>query len=143
MPLYQFIELRTGSYMTPNVKTVTPDTTLGQLEGLFEEFDFNAFPVMENGSMTGLVTKFDFLKGFAFTEAQMLPHYHELMSRPVSEVMSQAVTVAHPDTRLTRVLHLMVANRMRSLPVIGDKGELAGMISREDVMRALKEATRN
>lgn len=141
MPIYRFIEYRAADYMTSNVKTVEPGTTMAQLEALFDQTDFNAFPVVENEKMVGLVSKFDFLKAFAFTETQMLPHYDELMSRKVSEVMTQAVAVAHPDTRLTRILHLMVANRMRSLPVIGDHGELAGMISREDVMRALKDAT--
>jgi CBS domain-containing protein len=36
---------------------------------------------------------------------------------------------------------LMVMLKARSLPVIGSNGELVGVISREDVMRALAEAT--
>jgi CBS domain-containing protein len=42
---------------------------------------------------------------------------------------------------LTRVLQLMVGLKTRSFPVIGTGGKLVGMISREDVMRALKETT--
>jgi CBS domain-containing protein len=42
------------------------------------------------------------------------------------------------DTRLTRVLQLMVDHRIRSMPVIGNDQRLAGIISREDVMRALQ-----
>jgi CBS domain-containing protein len=37
---------------------------------------------------------------------------------------------------------LMVSLNSRSFPVIGSDGQLLGMISREDVMRALKESTR-
>jgi predicted transcriptional regulator len=36
----------------------------------------------------------------------------------------------------------MVGLKGRSFPVFGSDGQLVGMISREDVMRALKETTR-
>jgi predicted transcriptional regulator len=42
------------------------------------------------------------------------------------------------DTKLTRVLQLMVCHRLRSMPVLNSDQRLAGMISREDVMRALQ-----
>jgi CBS domain-containing protein len=108
---------------------------------LFEKHDFNSFPVVEDGNMLGIVTKFDFLKTFAFTTGQMLPHYDELMQRPVAEMMTEAVVHVEPTAPLTRVLQLMVSLKTRSFPVIGPERQLVGIISREDVMRALKEAT--
>jgi Mg/Co/Ni transporter MgtE len=42
---------------------------------------------------------------------------------------------------LTRVLQLMVSLKMRSFPVMTPEQQLVGMISREDVMRALRETT--
>lgn len=63
------------------------------------------------------------------------------MKRPVAEMMTEAVTHVEPITPLTRVLEMMVNLKTRSLPVIGPGRELVGMISREDVMRALREAT--
>jgi CBS domain-containing protein len=91
--------------------------------------------------MFGIVTKFDFLRTFAFTTGQMLPHYDELMSRPVGEVMTEAVVHVEPAAPLTRVLQLMVSLKSRSFPVMGADRQLLGIISREDVMRAVKEAT--
>jgi CBS domain-containing protein len=78
--------------------------------------------------------------GDAFTTGQMLPRYDDLMVRTVAEVMTEAVIHVEPEAPLTRVLQLMVHLKARSLPVI-DRGRLAGMISREDIMRALAEAT--
>jgi CBS domain-containing protein len=46
-----------------------------------------------------------------------------------------------PTTPLTRVLQLMVSLKLRSFPVLGPDRQLLGMISRGDVMRALKQAT--
>ena len=66
--------------------------------------------------MLGIVTKFDFLRAFAFTTGQMVPHYAELMRRPVAEMMTEAV---EPEEPLTRVLQLMVSLKTRSFPVVG------------------------
>jgi CBS domain-containing protein len=101
------------------------------------------FPVLEEGKMLGIVTKFDFLRAFAFTTGQMVPHYDELMQRPVAEMMTEAVVHVEPTAPLTRVLQLMVSLKSRSFPVIGPDRQLVGIISREDVIRALKEATQD
>jgi CBS-domain-containing membrane protein len=108
---------------------------------LFEKHDFNAFPVVEDGRLYGIISKFDFLRAFAFTTSQVVPHYNELMSRSATEVMNEAVVHVDPTSPLTRVLQLMVGLKTRSFPVMGAGGRLEGMISREDVMRALKETT--
>lgn len=139
--MYRFLEYTAGQYMTHPVKTVTRQTTMRELEALFEKHDFNAFPVVEAGKIVGLVTKFDFLKTFAFTTGQMLPHYDELMSRTTGEVMTEAVVHVEPAAPLTRVLQLMVNLKARSFPVVAPDRHLVGLISREDIMRALKDAT--
>jgi len=138
--MYRFLECTVGQYMTRPVKTVTPEITMRELEALFEQYDFNAFPVVEDGKMLGVVTKFDFLHTFAFTTRQMVPHYDELMSRPVAEVMTEAVVHAEPTAPLSRVLQLIVNLKVRSFPVVDSDRRLVGIISREDVMRALREA---
>jgi CBS domain-containing protein len=104
--------------MTRDVTTVTRAVTLRDLEALFEKHDFNSFPVLEEGKMLGIVTKFDFLRAFAFTTGQMVPHYEELMKRTVAEVMTEAVVHVEPTTPLTRVIQLMVSLKARSFPVI-------------------------
>jgi len=139
--VYRFLEATVDQYMTRAVTTVTCRTTMRELEALFEKHDFNSFPVVEKEKMLGIVTKFDFLRAFAFTTGQMVPHYDELMRRPVAEMMTEAVVHVEPEQPLTRVLQLMVSLKTRSFPVIGPGHQLVGMISREDVMRALKEAT--
>ncbi len=139
--MYRFLECTAGQYMTRDVKTVTREVTMRELGALFERCDFNAFPVVEGEGVVGIVTKFDFLKAFAFTTGQMVPHYNELMRRRVSEVMTEAVVHVVPTAPLTQVLQLMLTLKSRSLPVMDLDRRLVGMISREDVMRALREAT--
>lgn len=139
--MYRFLEYTVGQYMTHPVKTVTPWTTLRELEALFQEHDFNAFPVVKGKDLVGLVTKLDFLKAFAFTTDQLLPRYDELMTRTVEACMTEAVVHVDPSAPLTRALQLMVSLKARSFPVVAPDRRLIGIIAREDIMRALKQAT--
>ena len=139
--MYGFLACTARQYMTRTVTTVARQTTMRELGALFEKHDFNAFPVVEDGKMLGIVSKFDFLRAFAFTSSQVVPHYDELMGRPVADVMTEAVVHVDPASPLTRVLQLMVSLKTRSFPVMNADHQLEGIISREDVMRALKETT--
>jgi CBS domain-containing protein len=66
--MYGFLSCTAGQFMTPTVITVERQTTIRQLGALFEQHDFSAFPVTEDGKVLGLVTKFDFPSHFCFYE---------------------------------------------------------------------------
>jgi len=140
--VYRFLEETVAGHMTRAVKTVTRELNVRELGGMFERDDFNTYPVEEDGQVIGIVTKFDLLKCFAFTPNQMVPRYSELMSRTVADLMIAEFIYVRPDTRLTRVLQLMVEHRIRSIPVIDGDHRLAGIIAREDVLRALASSVR-
>lgn len=140
--MYRFLEQTAGGYMTRNVKTVQRDLDLFQLSEMFETDDFNSYPVEDDGQVVGIVTKFDILKCFAFTPSQMLPRYDDLMSRKIGDVMTPEFIYVSPDTRLTRVLQIMVEYRIRSLIVLDGAQKLVGIIAREDVIAALKATAR-
>ena len=140
--MYKFLEQVTADAMTRNAKTVSRGATLRELGDLFEKEDFNSFPVEENSQVVGLVSKFDYLANFIFTPTHMVPRYDDLMKRTVAEIMTSDFIYVRIETKLTRVLQLMVDHRLRSMPVIENDQRLAGMISREDVMRALQQCAR-
>ena len=140
--MYGFLACTVEQFMTRSVVTVNRQTTMRELGALFEKHDFNAFPVVEDNKILGIVSKFDFLRIFAFTSSQMVPHYDELMSRPLADVMTEAVVHVDPTSPLTRLLELMVSVKARSFQVLDPDRQLRGIISREDIMRALKETTR-
>ena len=135
-----FIDQVVADHMTRSVTTVARGLTLRELGELFEREDFNTFPVVENGQVAGLVSKFDHLACFVFTPARMMPRYDDLMKRTVADIMTSDFIYVGTDTRLTRVLQLMVDHRIRSMPVIDGDQRLAGIISREDMMRALQRS---
>jgi CBS-domain-containing membrane protein len=127
--------------MTRAVKTVTREMSIRELNQMFEQDDFNTYPVEEDTQVVGLVTKFDVLKCFAFTPRQMVPQYDHLMNKTVADIMTSAFIYVGADTRLTRVLQLMVEHRIRSIPAIDGGHRLVGIVAREDVLRALAACT--
>jgi len=135
-----FIQKATADHMTSDVKTVTRGVTMHELSHLFSVSDFNSYPVEEDGRIIGIVSKFDLLANFAFTPMRMVPRYHDLMRRTVGDVMTPDYIYVGTDTKLTRVLQLMVDHRLRSIPVIEAVQRLVGIISRQDVIRALQPA---
>ena len=135
--MYKFLEETAGNHMTRDVTTVTRELTVRELGAMFDRDDFNTYPVEEDGQIAGIVTKFDMLKCFAFTPSQMVPRYADLMGRTVADLMISDFIYIRPDTKLTRVLQLMVEHRIRSIPVLDSDSRLAGIIAREDILRAL------
>lgn len=136
--LYRFLEQVVSDYMTRDVSTVSPTMSIRELGQRFKETDFNSFPVLDNGQVAGVVSKFDYLACFEFTPARMVPRYDDLMRRAVASVMTREFIYVGRDTKLTRVLQLMIEHRLRSLPILDADSRLVGIIAREDIIRALE-----
>ncbi|HEY9674735.1 MAG TPA: CBS domain-containing protein, partial [Waterburya sp.] len=49
-------------YMTRNVKTITPQTSLPEIESLMVTYDIGRLPVLEDGQLVGIVTRTDVLR---------------------------------------------------------------------------------
>jgi CBS domain-containing protein len=138
--MYAFVHYQVQDVMTRGPVTVAPETSIIEAQALFEKHDFNGLPVVDREErLLGVVTKLDLLKAFIFRPDAKVPHYDEIMGRPVSIVMTKDFIEADPTTPLTRVLEIMVGRGFKSLPVAVD-GRVVGMVSREDILRALRRA---
>jgi CBS domain-containing protein len=138
--MYEFLDYRVQDAMTRNPTSVTPETSIARAEELLERHGWNALPVVETERrLVGVVTSLDLLKAFRFTEKHLFPPYEEIISGPVRDVMSTKPATVSPRTPLTRALEKMVRTRNKSLPVaLG--GELLGILTRDDVLKALRRA---
>jgi len=58
--MYGFVGCTAGQFMTRTVIAVNRQTTMRELEELFAKHVFNAFPVVEDGKLCGIISKFRF-----------------------------------------------------------------------------------
>jgi CBS-domain-containing membrane protein len=139
--MYEFLQETVANNMTRRVSSVPPEMTVGDLYRLFAADDFDAYPVVRDDQVVGMVSKLDALRVFAFATDQILPHYVDGMGTTVDKIMTSDVVAVAPDTKLQRVLQLMTEYRVKSLPVVDQWRKLVGIIAREDVMRAMERCT--
>lgn len=138
--MYEFLEETVRDNMTRAVRSVTPEATVADLYRLFAVDDFEAYPVVEDGKLVGMVSRLDVLKPFALPQDRVLPHYIDGMATTADKVMSSGLVTVGPQTRLQRVLQLMIEYRIRSVPVVDEQRQLLGIIARRDVMRAMERS---
>jgi CBS domain-containing protein len=94
--------------------------------------------VDEQGRLLGVVTSLDLLCPSRSPTTRSC-RFSDVMTRPVSSVMSRDAQTVCPRTPLTRVLQKLVDSRNKSFPVV-DGDRVVGIVAREDVMRALRRA---
>jgi CBS domain-containing protein len=138
--MYEFIHFRVADVMHPNPLTVARETTVGEVQAIFEAHDYSGLPIVDaQGRLTGWITKLDVLKAFTLSGKPRLVNYDAAMSRPVYTIMNPEPPFVSPETTCTRALQRMVEARCRSFPVVRDD-RLVGVVASEDILRAIREA---
>lgn len=127
--------------MTSHTRAVAPEMTVGDLLRLFAADQLDAYPVVSNNALVGIVSKSDALKVFASDDLSL--RYDDVMGTTVDEIMCRHVMTVEPGTKLRHALQLMGAYRFKSLPVVDDGNHLRGMIAREDMVRVLARRDRS
>ena len=112
-----------------NVVTIQPQRSLKEAARLLERHNIGALVVVnESGMPVGIISERDIVRQAARDDK-------DLLSRPVSAVMTRNVVTGSPQDDLQSVLHTMTEKHFRHLPII-DQGRLAGIISIGDVVKA-------
>lgn len=112
--------------MTHEVKTVSPDDTVAELfEKMFVE-RHTGYPVVRDGDVVGIVTLED--------AKDVAPQERE--ATRVGDIMTEDVVTVGPDEDAFEALRTLSTNSFGRLVVV-ENGEIAGILSRTDVMNAL------
>src|SRR6516225_232412 len=98
--MYEFLQETVANNMTQRVKSVPPETTVGDLYRLFAADDFDAYPVVREDALVGVVSKLEALKVFAFAEDRILPHFADGMGTTVDQIVTSDVIAVEPETKL-------------------------------------------
>ena len=119
--------LHISSVMVKDVFTVPKTMQLEDVAKLMLDNGIGSVPVVdEDEKMVGIVSKADFVTlatGIAFDKIA------------VKEVMSKELVTVSPTERIVHARRQMIENHVGRVPVVDD-GELVGMITSKDLMRA-------
>jgi CBS domain-containing protein len=129
--------------MSLDLHTVPLASTVAQGLAILSQARVGQAPVVnEQGRLVGLLLRADLLPGPAnFQDAQA---WSEWLASPVAAVMWSPVPAARPDTPIREVAQALLDLRLPGLPVVDDRGEMLGFLSRTDILRALtREAPLN
>ena len=128
-------------YMSTNVITVMPETTVMKALDLMKEHDIHRLPVVEDGKLVGLLTE-ELVAGHSPSMATSLS-MHELNyllnKTTASEIMQKQVLTVKAHTLLEEAASLMRQQNVGVLPVVDARGHVEGIITDKDIFDAFIE----
>lgn len=120
---------KAADIMTAPVKTVASGSTVQQAGEAMTRFSVNVLPVVDGGRFLGIISR----------EVVQKALFHEMGRQPVDAFMSTGVSQVGPELPMAQVERIMIEERQRFLPVIDERGQLTGAITRTDLLRSLHE----
>jgi acetoin utilization protein AcuB len=138
--------LAVGDVMRRHVRVVTPDTSVRTAALQLLQLNIESLLVTDDRELVGIVTERDIL-------AAMMPRLDEIMaaggvrgidlddiarghsSQPVRDIMTRAIETTTQNTSVMKALGLMLAHRLRRLPVLDPAtGQLVGIVTQRDLL---------
>lgn len=111
-----------------DVVTIAPAATVAELVELLGRNNIGAVVVSEDGAtISGIVSERDVVRHLADGTS--------VLSQPVSAIMTANVKTCTPEDSLEATGHTMTYSRIRHLPVVGEDGKLAAIVSIGDVVK--------
>ncbi|MGE2719689.1 CBS domain-containing protein [Mycolicibacterium celeriflavum] len=113
------------------VATITPETSVAGLLTELAVHNIGAMVVVSPDGLMGIVSERDVVRAMHRRGA-------ELLTQPVSEIMTTLVATCAPDDSVDSLSALMTTNRVRHIPVM-ENGRLVGIVSIGDVVKTRME----
>jgi acetoin utilization protein AcuB len=128
-------EIRVKNYMTDEVVTIDPETTLLESHRLMGTKRIRSLPVMENNQLVGLVTRTDLMSSdpsrLASRNNQDISI--KILTQPVKKLMTTAILTISPEAELTKAAQLMLDHKIHALVVVDEAKKLVGIITESDL----------
>lgn len=142
--------MQASDIMTSRVITVGPDTRVRHIAALLFEHRISAVPVLEKGTLVGIVSEADLLHRHEIgTDRSARSWWLQLVSGDRSiadyvkshatrarDIMTRKVVTVTAETPLAEIATLFEKHGIRRVPVLQD-GRLAGIVSRSNLVQAL------
>lgn len=126
--------------MSTNPITIGIEAPVRDAARLLYTLDFRHLPVVDDlGKLVGMLSDRD-LRGISVpysTAAEYLGSGQGALDVRVGDLMSGGALAVRPDDEAADVVDLMLENKIGAVPVVEEGGNVVGIVSYVDVLRAL------
>ncbi|MGB2271766.1 MAG: CBS domain-containing protein [Pseudomonadales bacterium] len=122
---------RVRDFMAQHYATVNPDQSLAAAVRIIIEYHQSAAPVVDaQQQLVGFLSEADCVR------ATLLEGYFNEGVALVKDQMTAALDTVSPDEEISSVSEVFLNNHRRMMPVV-EAGVLVGIVSRQDILKAL------
>lgn len=123
-------------WMTKNVVTAEPGTTLPEAHQMMMSHNIRRLPVVEkSGRLIGIVTLGD-VRGAQPSEASSLSIWemnYLLANLKLKKIMTPDPVTIGPEATIGEAARMMLENKVSGLPVVDDEQRVIGIITESDI----------
>ncbi|MFH0903798.1 MAG: CBS domain-containing protein [Methanobacteriota archaeon] len=123
--------------MSSPVYVVSPEETVARARNLMLRHKIGRLVLIENKNPIGIVTKKDISRRLNQAEPQW--RRRPIDSIPIRQVMTGSLITIYPDATPKQLAELMVENNIGGLPVVNNKNEVIGIVTKWDLIRYFSE----
>lgn len=131
-------------WMTRNVVSVTPDTSMMKASKIMKEKGVRRLPVLDsNNRIVGIVSDRDIKEASPSKATTLDMHelYYLLSEVKVKNIMTPDPVVVHADQTVETVALLLVERHIGGVPVVDDENKVIGIITDSDLFKIMIEIT--
>ncbi len=125
--------------MSSPVYVVSPDETVARARNLMLRHKIGRLVIIHNNKPIGIVTKKDISRRLNQAEPQW--RRRPIDHIPIRKVMTESLITIFPDATPRQLAELMIENNIGGLPVVNNKGEVIGIVTKWDLIRYFSELT--
>jgi len=127
--------MKVTDVMTKNPLVMTPAETIGQADELMVENKIRQLPVVDGGSLLGIITDRD-IRSFLAESSLLDPEERaKALKTKVSEIMTTEPLTLAPDDDLRDAVELLIDEKIGGIPVVDETEGLVGIVTYVDVLR--------
>ncbi len=130
-------------WMSRDPVTITDETSMMKAILLMKQHRFRRLPVLHQGKLVGIVSDRDLKEASPSKATTLDVHelYYLLAELQVKEIMTRNPITVSPEDTVERAAQLMLEHTISGLPVVDEKGDVAGILTQSDVFRAFMHIT--
>lgn len=128
-------------YMSNKVVTASPDISIGEATRTMIEKGFRRIPIVKEDVLLGIVTASDIMRYLGSGEIfqkLMTGDVSDAFKVPVKSLILRDIIWTNSGIDIGEAAALMLKNKVGALPIIDD-GELCGILTERDIIKALAD----